>query len=447
MNRGLTVFSLAFLLVSLACQTMTQAFEPAELTFHGSKPTHIPAPTATPLPPISSRLNGDDLPVVELGTSKEDHTERSRPRLSGTMVSVETEHFRVHYTLEGDDAVAEADDNGNGQPNYIEDMASALEYSWFAEIDHFGWAPPPSDGVLGGDEKYDIYLANILPSGYAGFTAPDENHSDVGDNLRSSTIVEKNSTHSYIALDNDYVEYDEFKVAGISRKEYMQSVVAHEFNHAIQFGYDGEEPDSWLWEATATWMEDEVFNDVNETVRILKSEFKSTDTCQLSQGGEFGDPDAGHWYGMWIFMRYVSERYGDDAVRRLWELAVQHDGYAVWDAFLAEQGIIMEDFYKEFAVALLSRNFEEGQDYPTVRLEGHASGAGDFTPTDGVQQFGADYIEILGHDIYTVKLNSQELIGMLVAVKEHQAHIFPMQENQASIDTNQFEHTYIVVLN
>ena len=193
MKRGLYVLGLVVVLVSLACQTLTRAIEPTQIpNLTGSKPTHIPTPTATPMPPVSSRLNGEDLPTLEFEPPTQDSSERSRPQLSGTMLSVDTEHFRVHYTLKGDDAVNEKDDNGNGQPDYVEDMARALEYAWFAEIEHFGWAPPPPDGKLGGDDKYDIYLGNILPDGYAGFTAPDDGHSNIGDNPRSGTIHENN---------------------------------------------------------------------------------------------------------------------------------------------------------------------------------------------------------------------------------------------------------------
>ena len=65
----------------------------------------------------------------------------------------------------------------------------------------------------------------------------------------------------------------------------MRLTAAHEFNHAIQYGYDGGEPDGWLWESTATWMETLVYQDIQEGEFFLEASFKSTDTCQLSFGG------------------------------------------------------------------------------------------------------------------------------------------------------------------
>ncbi len=406
----------------------------------------MPSPTATPAP-ISTRLNGEELPDLQFGPPQESTTERGRPRLSGPALTLGTEHFLIHYTQTGDDAVPSEDANGNQQPDYVEEVARALEYSWYAEIGYFGWAAPPNDGDLGGDGRYDIYLANILPNNYAGLTDSDRGQPMVGDNPNSLAIHEVNSAHSFIVLDNDYAEYTDFRIPGITLLEYMHSTAAHEFNHAIQFGYDSKEPDTWLWEASATWMEDEVFNNVNETVRALPSEFKSTDSCQLTEGGNDRIQDAGHWYGMWIFMRYLSERYGDEAVRRIWELAANQDGYAIWDTLLQEQGSNFEDFFRDFSVALLTRDFEEGSTYPAIRLEGQASGDGEFTPVDGVQQIAADYVEILGHDVFTIRLNSTELTGIVVAIRQGQSYLYPMADNQVTIDTKGLEHTYLIVMN
>ena len=43
---------------------------------------------------------------------------------------------------------------------------------------------------------------------------------------------------------------------------------AHEYFHATQFAYDIAE-DGWFLEATATWAEDELYDDVNDNVQYL----------------------------------------------------------------------------------------------------------------------------------------------------------------------------------
>ena len=48
----------------------------------------------------------------------------------------------------------------------------------------------------------------------------------------------------------------------------LRVTAAHEFFHAIQFGYDYAE-DGWLMEATATWVEERVADDVNDNRQYL----------------------------------------------------------------------------------------------------------------------------------------------------------------------------------
>lgn len=434
---------LILLIASLACQGLASGGAPQPLPLGDAKPTREPSPT--PLPPIT-RLSGVDLPVLELAPPAEEERDRDRPRLSGDGFTLDSEHFRIHYTLEGDDAVPPRDANVDAIPDYLEEVARALEFSWYAQVEYFGWSAPPSDEEAGGDERYDIYLINILGNFAAGLTTSDWSDELVGDNP-TSALVEETSTRSFVILDNDYKEYDEFELPGISRLEYMRTVAAHEFNHAIQFGYDGQEPHDWLWESTATWMEDEVFDSINETLRVLPAVFKSPDTCQIAQGGSTRVEDGAHWYGMWVLMRYLSEQYGNEGVRRIWELVASKDGYDVWDTMLLEKGDSFDTFFTDFSLALLTRNFQEGDTYPVVRLEGRVSVDKPFTPTDGVEEVAMDYVQLLGDEIYTVHLESADLLGFVVGVNDEVSSVFPLIDSQATVNFGEFEHIYLIVLN
>ena len=46
--------------------------------------------------------------------------------------------------------------------------------------------------------------------------------------------------------------------------------MAHEYNHVLQFAYDSQE-DTWMFESTATWMEDEVYPEINDYLRYVPS--------------------------------------------------------------------------------------------------------------------------------------------------------------------------------
>lgn len=453
---ALTLAAGALLMAGLACQTLLDPdaffnnFEENRAAAPGASsgdPLKLqPSPTPTPTPqPLSLRLNGAELPNLSFDPPGESPRNANRPQLSGPARTLDTRHFRIHYTLGGEDAVPELDDNANRHPDYVEEVARALEYSWFALVDHFGWAPPPPDGGLGGDERYDVYLENIFESdGTAGYAEGGLDGDFVGDNP-NSLIQETHSSHSYLAVDNDYSDYETSD--GVGPIEFMRTTVVHEFLHAVQYGYDGLEPHDWLWEASANWIQDEVFDDYNDANQDLPAVFKAPDSCLLAYGGEARAEDENHWYGLWILIRYYSERYGHEAVRALWETAASRDGYDVWDSQLAGRGTNLETLFQDFAVALLLRDFEEGSTYPTVRLEGAAPIGERFTPTDGVAQLAADFVQIPAREPITLRLNSSGLQGVLVGLSAGQASLFPLSDGQASLDATNFDSLYLIVLN
>ncbi len=452
----LLLVSAALLLAGLACRTLlgdpdegitlSQATESNPPTEAAPPAPASPTPILLGEPSLSERLNGQDLPDLQFGPAGSSPFDGTRPELSGEPRTLDTEHFRVHYTDSGGDAVPTADNDGNGHPDYVEHVARALEYSWFAEIEHFGWAPPPPDEGLGGDDRYDVYLANIFDEGNAGYVEGDFDAGFFGDNPLTS-VVEDRASSSHMVLDNDYDGYNDNPAPGVSLLDYMRSTAAHEFAHSIQYGYDGDEPHDWLWEATATWMQDEVFDLVNDGNEVLPAVFKSPDSCQLAYGGENHAEDADHWYGMWIFIRYVSENYGHAAVRELWEATVEVDGYDAWDLMLARYGTNLETVFEEFAVAMLLRNFDEGGDYPVVRLEGGIGYEDNFKPADGVGQLGVDYLELDARDLLAITLTGDDISGLFVSVLDGQAHIYAMPAGRANVDTYQFDRSYLLVFN
>ena len=408
--------------------------------------THTPMPTVEPTLDVQSSPSPTALPEINLDpvTTQADQ-ELGRPRLSGQMQALDTQHFRVHYTLKGEDAVVASDTDGNNQPDYVEAVARALEYSWQVQIDQFGWAPPPPDGGIGGDERYDVYLQNILFDGTAGLADGGYAQTFVGDNPLTQ-VVETRSSSSYVTLDNDYAELDKWGDEDITSTALMQSTVAHEFHHAIQYGYDGDEPASWLWEASATWIQDEVFDDINDAKTELESVFKSPDTCQTSEGLERVESD-GRWYGMWVYLRYISEQYGHSAVRAIWEHSRRADGYTALASALAEHGADLNEIQLGFQIALLLRDFEEGTSFPVLRLEGIARAREQFVPVDGVGQMAADYVEIASSETVRVQLLENSLQGTLVGLRAGEAYIYPLSENALTVDAAQFERTYLIVTN
>ena len=153
-----------------------------------------------------------------------------------------------------------------------------------------GYRAPKPDGANGGDARTDIYIANIGDRGLYGYCATDE---DV-------PFKAPWDRWAYCVVDNDYSQ-SEFPTN--TPLENLQVTLAHEYFHAVQFAYDFAE-DGWFLEATAAWVEDEVFDDVNDNVQYLRAQ------SPLKQSRISMDKFGGlRHYGAWIFFRYLTEKF------------------------------------------------------------------------------------------------------------------------------------------
>lgn len=127
--------------------------------------------------------------------------------------SYETEHFKFHYTLDGNDAVADIE--------YVHSMGRIFEQVWNFFIDTLEYTPPPE--VDPQNEKlYNIFIER-LPSYYFGITYV-ENYSENNYSCTSFIKMRNNYTSSQF---NNKTEIENIKVTAV-----------HEFFHSIQFGYN-----------------------------------------------------------------------------------------------------------------------------------------------------------------------------------------------------------------
>jgi hypothetical protein len=150
-----------------------------------------------------------------------------------------------------------------------------------------GYRRPKPDKGKGGDNRTDIYLDSLQPGLYGYCTidkAPKPPRFDVP---------------AFCVLDNDYAGFPAHTPV-----ENLQVTAAHEYYHATQFAYDVAD-DGWFLEATATWAEDELYDDVNDNVQYLK---RSPITLPGRSMDKFEDNGVFH-YGVWNFFRFLSERY------------------------------------------------------------------------------------------------------------------------------------------
>ena len=224
--------------------------------------------------------------------------------------------FKIHYTTTGIHAVYHAGDDrdGDGVPDYVEDMSLVLDSVHNHIVNTLGYPPPPDDSFYpsGGDEKYDIYISNLLGP-YFGLTYPDSLSIDGPGSIRAT---------SFIKLENDYQEMSEYRNRPLDA---VRVTIAHEYFHAVQFGIDFTETEVdtsvsppfarryWM-EMSAVWMEEEIYDDINDYYFYLDSFFVNP-RLSIQQ---FKNSTDLHPYASVVFPIFLSETFGRDIIRDIW---------------------------------------------------------------------------------------------------------------------------------
>ena len=155
----------------------------------------------------------------------------------------------------------------------------------------------------------------------------------------------------------------------------MEVTAAHEYNHVLQFGYDVLQ-DSWMFESTAVWMEDKVYDDVNDYVSYLKPWTQLTQV-PLTRFNRADPSDSLNVkvYGDAVWNRWIDSHYGPDTIRGAWERSRQTNppsfAPGAYDASLRSRGTTFFDAFTRFAADTAEWRstagpFEEGSTWPDV---------------------------------------------------------------------------------
>ena len=190
---------------------------------------------------------------------------------------------------------------------WVDRQLRMLDQVWRYEVHRLGYHRPRSDGSRGGGSgRFDVYLAELYRHGLYGMTVAERRTS------RSRHLFS-----SYLVLDNDF-----------KRSQYhgrpmqiARVTAAHEFFHAIQYGYDVDE-DPWLMEASSTWMEDQFDDSSNDNRQYLPWSQLRRPRTPLDTYSDTGFEQ----YGNWVFLEYLSEQYGRRVVHRIWDRAAELAG-------------------------------------------------------------------------------------------------------------------------
>ena len=259
-----------------------------------------------------------DWELLELTTQKALAKQLALPTVTNAATPLNSTggHFIIHYSSSGVDSPNVATINsytGLGLTNptdWAVKVAEAFETAYSYYSGTLGYHMPPQVP----DQRYHIYLTSL--SGIGEYGETDNYYQDDLYNNGNNSIVFSgafnHSSPSYIIIDKDFTN-SIFKPGTYTPLQSLLITAAHEYHHAIQFGYNYYF-DTWYAEATSTWMEDEVQDSVNQLYSYIPAWFTqstlSLDTSvSLSTGGG---------YGRWIFNRYLAEQHTPTMIRSIW---------------------------------------------------------------------------------------------------------------------------------
>lgn len=224
-----------------------------------------------------------------------------RPTLSGTVAYRTKTHVKVHYTTSGVDATTLA---------YAESTAVYAESCW-ARCTRLGWITPPGDYGAGGDNLFDIYLRSSGNLGAYGVSMYDT----------ANAAYYPDGWCSWLEICTDSVPQP------FSRYGRLKALVAHEFHHSVQQAYSEYEEPKWaFYENCSVWVEDVLWpghgtlywrNNSIEAYVINPLTYPYYSTNSIASTYE---------YPGGLYPLFLTEYFGPNTVRRIWELCGSHAG-------------------------------------------------------------------------------------------------------------------------
>lgn len=221
----------------------------------------------------------------------------AKPVLIGeAVVRSSAGHFSIHYATSGTDVPKPTDANGNPIPinTWVAKVADTFEHVYDVEVGQMGYTAAPTSA----GNPYDVYLQDLGPSKVFGQTETD-----------NPVSLGSISYTSFITIDNDFADS---VYAPYNADSGLQITAAHEYHHAVQYGYNFFF-DIWYAEVTSTWMEDEIYDGVNQLYSYEINYLSKVISLDAAIDGQSE-------YGRWIFNRDLVERFNSPVIiRSIWE--------------------------------------------------------------------------------------------------------------------------------
>jgi hypothetical protein len=242
----------------------------------------------------------------------------------------------VHYVTTGLAAPPLNDDDGDGYPDYVEQVSRAADTA-LAYYQRYGFKAPLPD-TAGPNPKPDIYI-DALPAGVFGLTFP-----------------ERSSEGGTFVLVSPRLDPSELEALGS-----LRATVAHELAHVIQFSYvvSGNLP-RWAAEGSAVALSMLVFPKIKDLVATdyldawLSAPWLPLYDERFSCAHCYG----GAWW--WLYLsglnrgvlpRYFAQLEGDDRRGKSTRVGVSQLGIALRSSRVGS----LDDVFARFSLGLYRR--------------------------------------------------------------------------------------------
>lgn len=247
--------------------------------------------------------------------------------------------FKIYYRATGDDSAKWIDKDDSGYPDLIENYGRWFSYSLDKYME-FGLERPKTEGA----DLYKVYVTdnkNIINDGVLGYTSP-QHYSSA-------------PTGSYIVVRYDYTSYSPGKPKGYKDSVAAQITIIHEFMHAVQMAYSASNLNMFAKEGIAVWSEMWGFPEQNDPVDYVSNFYsKSNIGLNYDPRGEY-NPDGNsngtyytYPYGSWTFYRYLTDRYGDNLIKDLYEFSRKQIELQALNSTLEKHGHTLNRVAQEF---------------------------------------------------------------------------------------------------
>jgi len=270
-----------------------------------------------------------------------------------------TGRFRTHFTRTTRDAVPVRDADADGTPDFAAEIGLiADDVADFYEAG-LGFIAARSDASVssnGGSDAFDFYLLDFNGAGDGAY------RTDRCDGTPRTCI-------GFMVVENDYAGYGYPNTTVANR-----ILVSHEYFHAVQAAYfegAGDPGESVLREGTAVWATEQYDPVLNDFEAFIDGYLERTDR---SLDKPLPGPTDAFSYGAALWWQFLSERYGREIVRRVWErrpervrwldvtTAVLADEYDTTFAEAFLEFTRWNQFTGEFADA--AQSYDRGGRYP-----------------------------------------------------------------------------------